>query len=109
LHNVKVQDTRPAIPGSPVRVQRVPRSSEQSHERHLGDTSKITKKIKQQNGSGDSKKKINVSPHAKVVEFRRVCGEHLRKGRHCVVTWRNTGERGFLGWEILVAWRTYAW
>jgi hypothetical protein len=56
------------------------------HERHLGNTSKITKKIKQQNGSGDSKKKINVSLHAKVVEFRHVCGEHLSESRQWVVT-----------------------
>lgn len=60
------------------------------HERHLGDTSKINKKIRQKNGSVDSREKINFRLHAKVVEFRRVGGELQGKGRQCVVACRGT-------------------
>ena len=45
--------------------------------------------------------------HTTVIEFRRVCGEPLSKGRQWVglLPVGLLRENMYLGWEILVAWR----
>ena len=43
-------------------------------------------------------------PVWRVVEFRRVCGELLSKGRQCVVIWRTTGRRWISGLGDILAW-----
>jgi hypothetical protein len=50
-------------------------------------------------------------PVWRVVEFKRVCGELLIKGRQLVVTWRATGRECLpgLGDSRGVAWRGVAW